>query len=139
MLDLGLLEDFVARWRKLIGALAVAGMLVHAWALMSHQIVSLSQHLGNAVASQGLAFICRADAAATSPDDGVTGGPTEPSNSSSCPLCLGCGPSAVVLPSFQLTAFIHSRLSVCLEIVAETITRRLAHLRPPTRGPPLNV
>ncbi len=127
------------RWRKLISLIAVAGLLVHAWALMTHSVMALSLHLAGAGVSQDLGVICRGGPATNVPDDSEPKDAPNPSKSSSCPLCLGCGPGVALLDEPTFPKVIHSRLSVRLEIVAETITRRLAHLRPPTRGPPLNV
>lgn len=127
-------------WRKLIGLLAVLGVLMHASLIVRHSSIMLSAKLAHSDLLSALGEICHGGGGvASSPDSDLPTVPSPGGAISDCPLCMGLGSAVVVLPGYSGVAHVPDAISARQEIVAEIAARRMAAHLPPSTGPPMIV
>lgn len=128
-------------WRRWIGCLALAGVIVHAVALARHNAFALGKALAelhDIVGDLGsdLQVICSAANAADTPAT-TTGTPAPRGSNHDCPICAGLASahalaavdSAVVRPPRPLLAGAFAEQDQRVSIQKR--------LRPPSRAPPV--
>lgn len=124
-------------WRKLIGVVAILGVLLHAGLIVQHASMLVGAVLGQSLAGDLQAAICHGGDAATAdaavPQDGDGSG--RPA-AGQCPICQGMSSAAVVLPTPLPLAARAEAESERLAAISERIAHRIAGLLPPARAPP---
>jgi hypothetical protein len=122
-----------------IRALAIIGMLLHAGLIVWHNAAMLGTTLQRNALAAALGEICHgagsatADARAELPDL-----PSQGNDQGGCPICKGCVSAVAILSVPEFAVHRPDVATARMAIVGETITLRLAYVRPPTRGPPLS-
>lgn len=116
--------------RRVLAALAVLGMLVHALAIVRHTVVLADQ----ARALQQLAADLRVMCSGHRVDVDL---PASPSTSSDCPVCMGLvGAAMLPSPNILSLAFCPDSKSVRHRVIALLLVERASDRLPPPRGPP---
>lgn len=122
------------RWTALV---AMVGMLLHVGLIVRHNTIVLSASLEHGALVAALGVICQdSGGSAELPADQTPSLPEPDQDHSSCPLCAGLAPGVAVLSTVDLVGHVPDVASSRVAVVGEVVRRRLAAVRPPTRGPP---
>lgn len=126
------------RLRRLIGFLAVLGVLLHAGAIVRHHAMMLSVYNVHSELVASLSVICHSDGSVTRlPASELPLVPPPTENQSDCPVCLGMVAMSIEPYPPSLPAARDQRaLVVQFFARSESISTRLASVSPPPRGPP---
>lgn len=116
--------------------LALLGVLLNAALVVRHNSRMLDASLASHVLDADLKFICQNGSEAPAlPDSDQAPSP----GMGECPICMGVCPAVAILSQPLSIAPVIIRASERVVVIGEIITRRLAAVRPPQRGPPLIV
>ena len=134
------------RVRWWISLLAVIGVLLHAGLLARHNGSVLAAQRAQAELATSLtvslSVICHGGGGtAQLPQADISRLPdaplNAPSNTGDCPLCMGLGVIAAVLPTPHVMLGQTDKASIVLALVGQAIHYRRAMVCPPPRGPPV--
>jgi hypothetical protein len=126
------------RFRRLIGFLAMLGVLLHAGFLVRHNSSMLQAVLQHQALAADLGVICHSGGAgipAVSPDLPPLPQPND--SQRDCPICAGHLAAAAILPLPDQVAAVVPRSIDRLDSTERVIVLRTMAVRPPSRGPPL--
>lgn len=122
------------RSRRLIGFMAILGVLLHAGFLVRHNASMLRSALQHQTLIADLSVICHDGGLAVSSD--LPSLPQPAGNKGDCPICAGHLSAAAIPPSPQHVAGLLRRGADPLVQADRTIVLRMLQVRPPSRGPP---
>jgi hypothetical protein len=118
-------------------AIAIIGVLLHAGLVAWHSVSMLQSTQQRDALAAALAVICIGGGVADAQADGRVP-PFHGSDQAEREACKCCLSAVAMLRPPLLTFRLHAAISSRIEITGEIIARRLAGVRPPPRGPPLN-
>ena len=129
------------QWRKLVGLVAIFGVLLHAGLIVRHSTSMIAAQIQHTELAAALGVICHGGGSAVAlPASEIPNIPSElPASgggTQDCPLCMGFGMASAVLPDRIAVRNLPVASSARQEIVAIIIARRMAAVRPPSTGPP---
>ena len=122
--------------RRIISAMAVLGVLLHAGFVARHSGIMVAKQLDHQGLIEALTIICHSDGSTASLPIVDGGFPPTSEQASECPICSGLAPVAVLVSSpLNLPC---SLISKCerIERIAERVQERLPAFWPPSRAPP---
>jgi hypothetical protein len=114
---------------------AIIGVLVHAGLVAGHGALWQRLLLQQDPLAAALAVICTGGGLAI-PQENLPEPPAKDGEHGRYPTCMACASWVAVLPLPHPIECRQSDVSARIELVGEIVARRLAHVRPPPRGPP---
>lgn len=127
----------MARRKSIVCWLALIGVLLNAALVVRHNARMLEQRLMPQSLEADLAMICRGGAETPADQASDPGTPAKaPAGLGECPICMGSCPAVAILSLPLLIAPVTIAASERVVVVGEIISRRIAGVLPPPRGPP---
>lgn len=116
--------------RRVLAALAVVGMLVHALAIVRHTVVVVDQAGARLQLAANLRILCSGHHLEVEL-------PASPQAPGDCPICTGLVGATAILPPDVPTLTVYSDArSTRHRVVAMRLAERGSDVLPPPRGPP---
>jgi hypothetical protein len=121
----------VRRFEKIIGLVAIIGVLLHAGLLVRHNGVMLDAAFDRLALSFAGGVICHGDGVGS--DSGM---PAHSDKVPNCPVCFAATLGAAILPPMVALSGKGHASHLVLANADQQIGQRAENIRPPSRAPP---